>query len=81
MRHRFPGAALVALSLLVTPGAAAAAPADAGGPVPRPVERFARQTLPAGDGWAADGVGVQSAAYVENNHWLLYTSDATPRPR
>ncbi|WP_432958755.1 pectate lyase family protein [Micromonospora haikouensis] len=70
MRHRFPGAALVALSLLVTPGAAVAAPADAAGPVPRPVERFARQTLPAGDGWAADGVGTTggSAAAADQVH-------------
>ncbi|MGB2567144.1 pectate lyase family protein [Micromonospora citrea] len=66
MRPPLLGATLLALSLLLTPGAAVAAPgattsADAAD-VPRAVEALARQTLPAGDGWAADGVGTTGGA-------------------
>lgn len=60
MRPRTTGAALVALALLLTPGTAAyAAPPD--GP-PRAVELLARQTLPAGDGWASEGAGTTGGA-------------------
>ncbi|MFC8850533.1 MULTISPECIES: polysaccharide lyase family 1 protein [unclassified Micromonospora] len=72
MRHRLLGAALVALSLLVTPGAAASA-SGAAGPVPRPVERFARQTLPPGDGWAADGVGTTGGSAAADQVHLVRT--------
>ncbi|TDC84947.1 pectate lyase [Micromonospora sp. KC606] len=74
MRPRFSGAALVALSLLFAPGVAVAAAPDATAAPPRRVEAFARQTLPAGDGWAADGVGTTggSAATTDQVH-LVHT--------
>ncbi|WDZ82779.1 pectate lyase family protein [Micromonospora cathayae] len=80
MRARLPGAALVALSLLLVPGAAvSAAPGGGGtdGPVPRHVERFARQTLPTGDGWAADGTGTTggSAASADQVHLVRSRAD------
>ncbi|MEV4770591.1 pectate lyase family protein [Micromonospora humida] len=63
MRPRTTGAALVALSLLLTPGTAAhAAPGRTADGVPRAVERVARQTLPAGDGWASEGPGTTGGA-------------------
>ncbi|MEV4490705.1 polysaccharide lyase family 1 protein [Micromonospora coxensis] len=65
MRPPLLGATLVAFSLLLAPGVAVAAPGatatdDAG--LPRAVEALARQTLPAGDGWAADGAGTTGGA-------------------
>ncbi|MFI1194605.1 polysaccharide lyase family 1 protein [Micromonospora sp. NPDC020750] len=74
MRPRVLGAALVALSLLVVPGAAAAAGATA--PVPDPVERLARQALPAGDGWAADGVGTTGGSTAAADQVHLVRSRA-----
>ncbi|TDB80036.1 polysaccharide lyase family 1 protein [Micromonospora sp. KC721] len=62
MRPRFTGAALVALSLVLVPGAVATAAPDPTASPPRWAEAFARQTLPPGDGWAADGVGTTGGA-------------------
>ncbi|MGW1062475.1 pectate lyase family protein [Micromonospora rubida] len=76
MRPRVLGAALVALSLLVVPGAAASAAPDAAGPVPDPVERFARQALPAGDGWAADGAGTTGGSTAAADQVHLVRSRA-----
>ncbi|MER5705340.1 polysaccharide lyase family 1 protein [Micromonospora sp. NPDC002296] len=76
MRPRVLGAALVALSLLVVPGAAASAAPDAAGPVPDPVERLARQALPAGDGWAADGVGTTGGSTAAADQVHLVRSRA-----
>ncbi|WP_320064177.1 pectate lyase [Micromonospora sp. RTGN7] len=77
MSPRVLGAALVALFLLVVPGAAASAAPDATAPVPRPVERFARQALPSGDGWAADGTGTTggSTAAADQLHLVRSRAD------
>ncbi|BCL18058.1 pectate lyase family protein [Micromonospora sagamiensis] len=76
MRIRITGAALVALSLILVPGAVVSAAPD-GTSVPRHVERFARQTLPAGDGWAAAGPGTTggSAATAEQVHLVRSRAD------
>ncbi|MEU7618897.1 pectate lyase [Micromonospora rifamycinica] len=77
MRPRTTGAALVALSLLLTSGAAAhAAPGRTADGVPRVVERLARQTLPAGDGWAADGPGTTGGAAADPDQVHLVRSRA-----
>ncbi|MEV0329024.1 polysaccharide lyase family 1 protein [Micromonospora echinospora] len=78
MRLRITGAALVALSLLLVPGAAVtAAPASDDGSIPRHVERFARQPLAAGDGWAAAGPGTTggSAATADQVHLVRSRAD------
>ncbi|WP_416904979.1 pectate lyase family protein [Micromonospora echinospora] len=78
MRLRITGAALVALSLLLVPGAAVtAAPGSDDGTIPRHVERFARQPLPAGDGWAAAGPGTTggSAATADQVHLVRSRAD------
>ncbi|MFY1623046.1 pectate lyase family protein [Micromonospora sp. WMMD735] len=77
MRPRTTGAALVALSLLLTSGTAAhAAPGRTADGVPRAVERVARQTLPAGDGWASEGPGTTGGAAATPDHVHLVRSRA-----
>ncbi|MFI9639841.1 polysaccharide lyase family 1 protein [Micromonospora sp. NPDC051925] len=63
MRPRTSGAALIALTLLLTSGTAAyAAPGHPTDGPSRAAERLARQTLPADDGWAAEGPGTTGGA-------------------
>ncbi|MGC5663979.1 pectate lyase family protein [Micromonospora sp. WMMD723] len=77
MRPRTTGAALVALSLLLTSGTAAhAAPGRTADGVPRAVERVARQTLPAGDGWASEGPGTTGGAAATPDQVHLVRSRA-----